>query len=1017
MLVKTVSCYRSYGSIGTLRKIAKYSSRKCGCMGRLLCSVVLRVIGDDTYVIPLLEGKTFVQAVNVNVREISSVEVLFSTYGRTNTSTNEIVVLDGQGELLFKGEIRSQDVVDNEYHVIRFDEPIVVTGRRRIYIGLSSTDGRKGNCVAFWIERNPLSSLYSLDNGCRESGLIPIPEDATFLPPWERMDGDVRLNVHGRLELVTYHRPDLPDALEKDVGDKVSAHILLLSRSTALYKALRDTSGVHVSGTVRELQRALSGGEVDVLILSGTCDPSCLKGIVEHAFADYVPIVYLLMESDIVDRDMRHDVLDIVSLCDCMISPGDMGRDIASLSGKKCFVMGEEGKGISRLLGEVWKYHRRCVLPKVSIISILYKKSEEIGFVIKSYFDQTYRGDIEIVFVDDFSPDDSRETALECMIRESERRSHGQREIDYRLVVNERNMGNCYSRNAGIREATGDIVVVVDADCMMNRDFILRHVEAHSFDDCDVVIGPYNIDAGGADPVEVMGKYESHPYLVCRDADLQDRKVKRSFLNCITRNFSIKKASIGDDLFDERFSYSSASDSGYGWEDVEMGYRLYLKGARIKFIDDAFTVHISSNDGEGGGAPARSLRNFRRLYEKHSELGWVARRWSCETYGKIKDWMESEGCEKSEDNNRLDSYFSSIGCVRLSVGKKRRLRVLSYRWHVPHQYELYKLPVDVTLVTGLGTPMTEYWEYRQRPIPENVRFSRIDDVDQRDFDVAILHFDENVLSPENTNGVIGDEWGASFKWFRENVDLPMVAVCHGTPQFRGQYDIGYSSPDLMDVMEEERARIVDYMGSIPIVVNSYQALEEWGFNNARVIWHGFDPVEFPPATYERGIVSPCGPLVTSRPHYRGYFLYKDVRERLPSDIDIEDLYVPDPHFSYKGNAYANMRFNNYVDAIRKYSVYFNPTIRSPMPRARCEPMMCGVVTVNAKNHDVERFIINGKNGFYSNDAGELADILTYLSRNRSQVERIGKESRKTALELFNIDRYLSDWDRLLETVV
>ena len=46
---------------------------------------------------------------------------------------------------------------------------------------------------------------------------------------------------------------------------------------------------------------------------------------------------------------------------------------------------------------------------------------------------------------------------------------------------------------------------------------------------------------------------------------------------------------------------------------------------------------------------------------------------------------------------------------------------------------------------------------------------------------------------------------------------------------------------------------------------------------------------------------------------------------------------------YVGNAYALAKFRRYVDELRRYSVYFNPTLRSPMPRARGEPMMCGVV--------------------------------------------------------------------------
>ncbi|WP_255210817.1 glycosyltransferase [Methylogaea oryzae] len=202
-----------------------------------------------------------------------------------------------------------------------------------------------------------------------------------------------------------------------------------------------------------------------------------------------------------------------------------------------------------------------------------------------------------------------------------------------------------------------------------------------------------------------------------------------------------------------------------------------------------------------------------------------------------------------------------------------------------------------------------------------------------------------------------------------------------------------------------------------VVCNSHQAQKEWGFHRSRVIWHGFDPAEFPPSTYERGILSPLGPLVTSRPHYRGYYLYQQVfNQDFPEQFSPSKLAVPEPDVDYSGNVYAFAKYKNYVDQLRKYSVYFNPTLRSPMPRARAEPMMCGVVTVNANNHDVDLFIKNGVNGFYSSDADELREHLLYLMRNPEAVKKMGAESRRTAMDVFNHDRYLAEWTELLNSV-
>ena len=362
-------------------------------------------------------------------------------------------------------------------------------------------------------------------------------------------------------------------------------------------------------------------------------------------------------------------------------------------------------------------------------------------------------------------------------------------------------------------------------------------------------------------------------------------------------------------------------------------------------------------------------------------------------------------------------FYTRVEAVAISRGMRKRYRILSYRWHVAHQYELYKLASMVTLVDDLGTKVTRAWDFGQRPLPNNVVFRPWRAIDAKQFDLAILHFDENVLAPANTNGALGPDWGAAFRFFMENVRLPKIAICHGTPQFHGQYDVNYRGEDLLQVIETTRQELVNYIGDTVVVCNSHQAAKEWGFRRSRVIWHGFDPEEFPAALYERGILSPLGPAVMSRPHYRGYFLYQKVFENFPREFAPSTLAVREPGGWRFGNAYARAKFKNYVNEIRGYSVYFNPTLRSPMPRARGEAMMCGLVTVNANNHDVERFVRNGVNGFYSNNADELREYLLYLMRNPDAARRIGTEGRKTAIAAFHISRYLAEWQSLIRMVI
>lgn len=334
----------------------------------------------------------------------------------------------------------------------------------------------------------------------------------------------------------------------------------------------------------------------------------------------------------------------------------------------------------------------------------------------------------------------------------------------------------------------------------------------------------------------------------------------------------------------------------------------------------------------------------------------------------------------------------------------RPLRVLTYRWHVPHQYELFKLGADFTLVSDLGEEACRWWDLGQRPLPGNARFARWDGIDARQFDLAILHFDENVLQAAADAPGVGPDWGATFRFLRDKLPIPCIGVCHGTPPAGG---------------DAARAALVDFLGGIPVVVNSHQALAEWGFENARVIWQGFDPAEFPcrpaPGLRAPRILTLPGEATAERPGYRGADLLAAVAARLTAPL--ERLQVAEPNLLLAGNAYADARFSHYVAALHGYDIYFNPTLRSPMPRSRGEAMLCGLATVNADSHDVDRFIENGMNGFHAASAEELADQIGFLLADPARAWRIGQAGRETAIQRFHIDRYLDDWRRLIREVL
>lgn len=340
--------------------------------------------------------------------------------------------------------------------------------------------------------------------------------------------------------------------------------------------------------------------------------------------------------------------------------------------------------------------------------------------------------------------------------------------------------------------------------------------------------------------------------------------------------------------------------------------------------------------------------------------------------------------------------------------RPRPLRILTYRWHVPHQYELFKLGAEFTLLTDLGESSCRWWDLGQRPFPENARFARWEEIDPEQFDLALLHFDEHILDVPDKDPAVGQDWGKSFRFLLRELTIPRIAICHGTPQALD----ALAGPD---TAEANRQALVGLLSDTPVVVNSHQAHAEWRFRHARVIWQGFDPGEFPERTPPNRQASSILTLPHSayalRPRYHGADLLEIVRSRIP--VAFEQLSVPEPDLLLNGNAYARAKFAHYIATLHRYAIYFNPTLHSPMPRTRGEAMLCGLATVSATSHDVDLFIKNGSNGFHADTAEELADHIQYLLSNPAPAWKIAQAGRMTGIELFGIERFLNDWRHLI----
>ena len=169
--------------------------------------------------------------------------------------------------------------------------------------------------------------------------------------------------------------------------------------------------------------------------------------------------------------------------------------------------------------------------------------------------------------------------------------------------------GRAAARNAGIAAAGGAVVVFNDADILASPDLLSRHLERHRT----------------ARRIAVVG-WEVQVRNLADYADKRDHPAQRGHLHPPTRRrlswlyFLTGNASVRrEDLlrvgcFDESFT-------GYGHEDLELGYRLAKAGVEIVYEPRAVNYHCQDVAHDDQKDKMRLAgRSTVRFYRKHRDF-------------------------------------------------------------------------------------------------------------------------------------------------------------------------------------------------------------------------------------------------------------------------------------------------------------------------------------------------------------------------------------------------------------
>ncbi len=101
---------------------------------------------------------------------------------------------------------------------------------------------------------------------------------------------------------------------------------------------------------------------------------------------------------------------------------------------------------------------------KVSLIAPIYGVEKWIERFLVSVFNQSISSDIEYIFVNDSTPDASVEILKKVLERYSS--------LSVKLIENSQNKGLAYSRQEGIKQATGEYILCLDSDDYIDQDYV-----------------------------------------------------------------------------------------------------------------------------------------------------------------------------------------------------------------------------------------------------------------------------------------------------------------------------------------------------------------------------------------------------------------------------------------------------------------------------------------------------------------------------------------------------------------
>ncbi len=311
----------------------------------------------------------------------------------------------------------------------------------------------------------------------------------------------------------------------------------------------------------------------------------------------------------------------------------------------------------------------------------------------------------------------------------------------------------------------------------------------------------------------------------------------------------------------------------------------------------------------------------------------------------------------------------------------RRLRILTWHVHGNYMYYLSQVPHEFYLVADEARSPHHTGRSGALPWGPNVHEAPVSHLADMPFDVVLMqsrdayeHDIHAFLSPAQQR-------------------LPRIYLEHDPPQ--------QHPTDTPHWVQDRNTLLVH--------VTPFNALM-WdnGITPHRVIEHGVTPIGA--ARYSG--TQAAGVVVVNNMDRRGRRLgadiFEDVREQIP--LSLVGMGAE------RMGGIGEVAHDQLAAFMAAHRFFFHPARYTSLGLAVIEAMMAGLPIVGLATTELSTVIRSGDNGWIDTRLPPLIEGMRTLLASPDEARSMGERARQTALERFNIERFVQDWQDALQLV-